>query len=162
MVFFSANIFFGNDLPFKVDSINTVEAHKVNATLNDYWQAKAEWTLIQINTDWSRGYSAGALIKSVGNSWYLFTKKINWGDKRPYCNYINETLDDLYNLLKVSKSSHFELHLGHLVKRGVNLEQCLDALKSAKLNGVVLYSQKEMYDFLRTFDSYRFYSFLIS
>lgn len=78
--------------------------------------------------------------------------------------YEYELLSDtkFIQFIKNSKSSHFELHLGHLVKRGITLEDCVNALKSAKLSGVELYSQKEMYDFLSNCDRNGFYSFLIS
>ena len=44
------------------------------------------------NAGWPPGYGAGARIKSVGNSWYLFSRKINLGNKPSYCNHINETM----------------------------------------------------------------------
>ena len=66
------------------------------------------------------------------------------------------------HLIKNSKNSHFELHLGHLVKRGILLNDCVLALKSAGLNGVELYSGTDMYDFLKSCNPNGFFSFLIS
>lgn len=50
------------------------------ATMNDYWQGKAEWKLVNKltigNTGWDYGYGAGAHINIVGNNWYLFGRKV--------------------------------------------------------------------------------------
>jgi hypothetical protein len=78
--------------------------------------------------------------------------------------YEYELLGDatFVQVIKHSKNAHFELHLGHLIKRGITLEDCINSLKRAQLEGKELYSQKEMYSFLQTCDRNGFYSFLIS
>jgi hypothetical protein len=77
--------------------------------------------------------------------------------------YEFELLSDPHflKLVKNSKNSHFELHLGHLVKRGVELEDCINLLKKANIKGTELYSKIEMYEFLATCKRDGFYSFLI-
>lgn len=65
------------------------------------------------------------------------------------------------DLVGEAKNSHFELHLGHLISRGVEVEDCVSALRDAGFNGKELYSNIEMYDFLKTCDRKGFYSFLI-
>lgn len=86
-------VFFSYNHLGKAASLKTLET---NATLNDYWLGKAEWNLIQKllakHANWSPGYGSGARIKSVGNKWYLFSRKINLRNKPSYCPYINETM----------------------------------------------------------------------
>ena len=60
-----------------------------------------------------------------------------------------------------AKTSHFELHLGHLVKRGIEVEDCIASLRHAGFGGTELYSNVDMYDFLKTCKRDGFYSFLI-
>jgi len=66
------------------------------ATLDDYWQGKAAWKFLRkltlANTGWSYGYGAGAHLEIVNGVWYLFSRKVNWGDKPNYCSFMNETL----------------------------------------------------------------------
>ena len=64
-------------------------------------------------------------------------------------------------LVKGAKVSHFELHLGHLVSRGIEVEDCIASLREAGFSGKELYSNVEMYDFLKTCKRDGFYSFLI-
>lgn len=49
------------------------------ATMNDFWQGKAEWKLVNKitigETGWDYGFQAGAHITPVGNTWYLFGRK---------------------------------------------------------------------------------------
>ena len=77
--------------------------------------------------------------------------------------YEYELLGDIkyVQLIKNAKYSHFELHLGHLIKRGITLEDCINALKRAGLDGSELYSQTNMYDFLRTCNRNGFHAFVI-
>lgn len=77
--------------------------------------------------------------------------------------YEYELLGDekFLQLVKNAQASHYELHLGHLIKRGVALEDCINALKRAGLDGAELHSQKNMYDFLSTCDRNGFHAFVI-
>lgn len=63
------------------------------------------------------------------------------------------------DLLKSASFSHFELHLGHLIRRGISREDCVSALKRAGLQGVELYSGQEMYDFLSNCDRSGYFAF---
>lgn len=65
-------------------------------------------------------------------------------------------------LLRASKSAHFELHLGHLIKRGISKADCIGALRAADLHGHELYSQREMYEFLDGCDKDGFFSFVLN
>lgn len=64
-------------------------------------------------------------------------------------------------LVKSAKVSHYELHLGHLVSRAIEVEDCIAALRDAGFTGKELYSNVDMYDFLSTCKRNGFYSFLI-
>jgi hypothetical protein len=69
-------------------------------------------------------------------------------------------IDPLYvQLVKNAKFSHFELHLGHLIKRGVNRDDCIKALKRAGINGNELYTGEDMYSFLKNCDENGFFAF---
>lgn len=61
----------------------------VVATLADYWQGSArfrlEGKLTLASTGWPYGYGAGSHIEVVGDTWYLFSRKVHWGDKPPTC-----------------------------------------------------------------------------
>lgn len=57
--------------------------------------------------------------------------------------------------------SHFELHLGHLVRRGISVADCVRALKTAGFEGVELYSQRDMYDFLSFCDPASYPAFVL-
>jgi len=65
-------------------------------TLEDYWNQKAKWQLVRkldlASTGWGYGYGAGAHVEIVDGIWYLFSRKVNWGDKPNYCPFLNETL----------------------------------------------------------------------
>jgi hypothetical protein len=70
--------------------------------------------------------------------------------------------DPVYlDLLSRAKSTHLELHLGHLVGQGVRLQQWVDRLQDANLQGTELYTQVDMYEFLSHCDSQGFHSFLV-
>lgn len=77
--------------------------------------------------------------------------------------YEYEMLNDptYIHLLKSARFSHFELHLGHLVKRGISREDCTNALKKVGVMGTELYSGQEMYAFLEQCDRNGFYAFMI-
>ena len=64
-------------------------------------------------------------------------------------------------MVKSAKVSHYELHLGHLVSRAIEVEDCIAALREAGFTGKELYSNVDMYDFLKTCKRDGFYSFLI-
>jgi hypothetical protein len=68
---------------------------------------------------------------------------------------------DYVELLKAAPFSHFELHLGHLVRRGITREVCVEALKTAGLNGTELYSGKDMYTFLENCDRESYPAFIL-
>jgi hypothetical protein len=78
--------------------------------------------------------------------------------------YEYEMLSDLnfVNFIKCAKKTHMELHLGHLIKRGVTLEKCINQLKSNNLNGKELWSQVNMYDFLNKADPHGFHAFILN
>lgn len=65
-------------------------------------------------------------------------------------------------LVANAKSSHFELHLGHLHGRGVLISDCVTRMKAAGISGIELYSGTELYQFLSSCDKKGFYSFLLS
>jgi len=63
------------------------------ATLQDYWEGKAEWKLVRkldmASTGWAYGFGAGAHIEIVGNIWYLFSRKYYSQSEKPsYCNNV--------------------------------------------------------------------------
>lgn len=64
--------------------------------LSDYWNGKATFKFIskltQENIHWPAGFDAGVHIEVVGNTWYLFTRKVDWGNKPSYCPNVNETM----------------------------------------------------------------------
>ena len=64
-------------------------------------------------------------------------------------------------LLK-SKFSHFELHLGHLIKRGITKLNCVDRLHSGGIIATEFYSGIDMYEYLNTCDSESYPAFLIN
>ena len=64
-------------------------------------------------------------------------------------------------VVRNAKYSHFELHLGHLIHRGIDVEACVKSMKQAGFEGTELYSKLDMYDFLKTCNRTGFYSFLI-
>jgi FkbM family methyltransferase len=68
--------------------------------------------------------------------------------------YEYELLSDpqFCSLLRSASYSHFELHLGHLIKRGITLSNCIDVLKRAGIDGVELHTSQDMYEFLETCD----------
>jgi FkbM family methyltransferase len=66
------------------------------------------------------------------------------------------------SMIKNSKGAHFELHLGHLARRGTPLEECMKALRSVSFTGFELHSGKEMYEFLETCDPNGFHAFVLS
>jgi FkbM family methyltransferase len=65
-------------------------------------------------------------------------------------------------LINGAKKTHFELHLGHLLKRSISVENCVDALKLLNVSGTELYSGVEMYQFLATCKKDGFFSFVLS
>jgi hypothetical protein len=75
--------------------------------------------------------------------------------------YEYEMLSDpgYVHLLKSARHSHFELHLGHLIKRGISREDCKNALLKAGISGTELYSGQEMYEFLDHCDRNGFFAF---
>jgi hypothetical protein len=77
--------------------------------------------------------------------------------------YEYDLLSDHYylNLIKGAKLSHFELHCGHLIKRGINMSDCIEKLQQSGVKGVELYSNKEMYEFLKQSDPEGFHAFLV-
>lgn len=78
--------------------------------------------------------------------------------------YEFEMLNDPFYLdsLRHAKCCHLELHLGHLAGRGVHLQDWLNRLQAANLRGTELYSQVEMFQFLKSCDPKGFYSFLVT
>gem|GEM_PF-1370868 len=66
------------------------------SALNDFWQGKASWKFVKSltleNTGWPYGFGAGTHVEVVGDTWYLFSRKVNWGDKPAYCPFLAETL----------------------------------------------------------------------
>src|SRR5262249_40958805 len=58
------------------------------ATLDDYWNGRARWSLLRsytlANTGWPYGYGAGAHITIVGGAWYLFGRFVE-GPAPSYC-----------------------------------------------------------------------------
>lgn len=77
--------------------------------------------------------------------------------------YEFELLDDpvFLELMRGTKQAHLELHLGHLVKRGVQLQDWLERLRAARIGGSELYSQTEMFEFLGTCDPKGFHAFMV-
>ena len=65
-------------------------------------------------------------------------------------------------LLQASKSAHFELHLGHLIKRNISKTDCINALRAAGLYGHELYSKLDMFEFLASCDKEGFFSFVLT
>ena len=65
-------------------------------------------------------------------------------------------------LLQASKSAHFELHLGHLIKRSISKTDCITALRAAGLHGHELYSKLDMFEFLESCDKEGFFSFVLT
>lgn len=78
--------------------------------------------------------------------------------------YEYELLNDpvFLDLMRQAKYSHLELHLGHLVGRGIYQDDWVRRLRAGNLGGTELYSQTEMFSFLETCDPKGFYSFIIS
>lgn len=76
--------------------------------------------------------------------------------------YEYEMLSDptFVSLLKSAKSSHLEMHCGHLIKRGITTEDCANAMRNAGLNGIEYYSGREMYDFMKDCDPNGFHAFI--
>lgn len=64
-------------------------------------------------------------------------------------------------LLKSVPYAHLEMHLGHLIKRGVSREACVEAMRAAGLEGVELYSGDEMYKFLEGCDRNSYPAFIL-
>ena len=64
-------------------------------------------------------------------------------------------------LLK-SKSSHFELHLGHLIKRGITKTDCINRLRYGGIVATEFYSGIDMYEYLNTCDPESYPAFLIN
>lgn len=68
---------------------------------------------------------------------------------------------DYVRLLSAARNSHLELHLGHLVGRGIVLSDWIDRLRTARISGTELYSRDDMYAFLAGNTPDGFYSFLV-
>ncbi len=77
----------------------------VEPTITDFWNQKAEFKysfkLTAAGTGWPSGFTGGAHVEVVGNDWYLFTRKVNWGMKPEYCHGI---IDDTLSM-EIRKSS---------------------------------------------------------
>ncbi|WP_417581085.1 FkbM family methyltransferase [Nitrincola sp.] len=70
--------------------------------------------------------------------------------------------DPVYlNLVKHAQTTCLELHLGHLVGRGVNLQQWVERLQAANIHGTELHSEVEMYEFLGNCDPNGFHCVLV-
>jgi hypothetical protein len=69
--------------------------------------------------------------------------------------------DNYVHLLKSAPYSHFELHLGHLVKRGITREECVAAMRAVGLEGTELYSGQEMYAYLEGCDRNSYPAFIL-
>lgn len=65
-------------------------------------------------------------------------------------------------ILKGAKHSHLELHLGHLIGRGIGVKKWVDILRAARLEGAELYSGQDMYAFLEKADPKGYYSFIVN
>ena len=78
--------------------------------------------------------------------------------------YEFELLSDplFIKVVKISSFTHFELHLGHLIKRDIDRDSCVSKLKNAKFNGIELYSQADMFDFISNSNRDGFFSFVIN
>lgn len=76
--------------------LGTTPAYAATPTLTDYWNGKAVFKFTnkftQETTQWPAGFDAGVHVEVVGNVWYLFTRKIDWGNKPSYCQNVNETM----------------------------------------------------------------------
>ena len=69
--------------------------------------------------------------------------------------------NDYVQLLKSAPYSHFELHLGHLVKRGITREKCVETMRAVGLEGTELYSGQEMYAYLESCDRNSYPAFIL-
>lgn len=78
--------------------------------------------------------------------------------------YEYELLGDRFfcQLLSQARAAHFELHSGHLTRRGISTSDCVAALKTAGCRGVELHTGVDMYRFLETCDPKGFYALLLS
>ncbi|MEA3354867.1 MAG: hypothetical protein U9Q63_00055 [Patescibacteria group bacterium] len=60
-----------------------------NPTITDYWKGKAEFKfiqeIVQDNSLWPAGFEGSAHVEVVGDTWYLFHRKVNWDSKPSYC-----------------------------------------------------------------------------
>lgn len=58
-------------------------------TITDYWNGKAQFVFTQKLTgddpQWEGGSDAGVHFEIEGNTWYLFTRQVHWGNKPIYC-----------------------------------------------------------------------------
>jgi len=67
----------------------------IEPTITDFWNNKANFRysfrITEVSTGWPSGFDGGNHIETVGNTWYLFSRKVNWGNKPEYC-YNTETM----------------------------------------------------------------------
>jgi len=78
--------------------------------------------------------------------------------------YEYELLGDRFfcQLLPQLRAAHFELHSGHLTRRGISTSDCMAALKRAGCCGVELHTGVDMYQFLETCDPKGFHALLLA
>lgn len=63
--------------------------------LDELWNQQARWrlerSLTLASTGWPYGYGAGAHVEVVSGTWYLFSRRVDWGSTPSYCT--SETLE---------------------------------------------------------------------
>ena len=77
--------------------------------------------------------------------------------------YEFEMLEDpeFRRLMHELKCGHLELHLGHLVHRGVDVPAWVERLRAADIDGKEYYSGTNMYQFLETCDPKGYHAFIV-
>jgi len=64
--------------------------------------------------------------------------------------------------LKKCKASHFELHLGHLMRRGITVIDCISILQHHKIHAKEFYSKQDMFEFLSDCNPDSYPAFIIN
>jgi hypothetical protein len=66
------------------------------ATLDDFWNGRASWKFLRgwtlATTGWTYGYAAGAHLEVRGDTWYLFGRKVHWGEHFADCTFFPDAL----------------------------------------------------------------------
>lgn len=59
------------------------------ASLAEYWVGQARWKFERswtlASTGWSYGYGAGTHMEVLNGAWYLFSRRVDWGNKPASC-----------------------------------------------------------------------------